>query len=236
MLAVTSSALYLTGDVRLSRKMAVRTQLPDNVGEYKGEDILFCQNPQCALAVSGSDKPETDRCPECGGALAQWSFAEKKNLPEDTILLRKRYLDAHDRAFTVTVVISGKERTSIHRPEMCLTGQSRRITKRTRVNVPLGSDILPVMILDLETRLMPRGKIARRNFSSYAYWFAAPGHDETPSHWKRTWLTARDNILRGRHPRWAYIGIMTSRRPGNSGHIERLKDFIADLRPMITLP
>ena len=48
-------------------------------------------------------------------------------LPADTGFSRKNYAFVADRTRDVflSIVLSGRDRTSIHRPELCLVGQGR---------------------------------------------------------------------------------------------------------------
>jgi exosortase len=59
---------------------------------------------------------------------------EREVLPPDTGFSRKSYVSLHnlnDRVF-LSIVLSGRDRTSIHRPEICLVGQGWTITGRAR--------------------------------------------------------------------------------------------------------
>jgi exosortase len=59
------------------------------------------------------------------GQRAEVSPAERDILPADTGYSRKNYAFVSDRTRDVflSIVLSGRDRTSIHRPELCLVGQ-----------------------------------------------------------------------------------------------------------------
>ena len=85
----------------------------------------------------------------CGSPVGSMTYAEKDLLPADTILLRKQYTKPSGKRLFVTIVLSGKERVSIHRPQICLVGQGNEIAHSEVVPVPLdGRKPLDVMSLD----------------------------------------------------------------------------------------
>jgi exosortase len=58
---------------------------------------------------------------------------EREILPPDTGYSRMQYVSSRDRrAVFLSIVLSGRDRTSIHRPELCLVGQGWTITGRER--------------------------------------------------------------------------------------------------------
>ncbi len=64
------------------------------------------------------------------GRRAEVTAVEREILPPDTGFARKNYVAVADPARPVflSVVLSGRDRTSIHRPELCLVGQGWTIT------------------------------------------------------------------------------------------------------------
>ena len=67
------------------------------------------------------------------GQPADITPVEREVLPSDTGFSRKNYVSLHnlnERVF-LSIVLSGRDRTSIHRPEICLVGQGWTITRRT---------------------------------------------------------------------------------------------------------
>ena len=54
---------------------------------------------------------------------------EKKILPEDTMGSRRLFKDKDGDELFCSIVLAGRDVTSIHRPELCLTGQGWRLGK-----------------------------------------------------------------------------------------------------------
>lgn len=138
---------------------------------------------------------------------------EKKLLPEDTEFAKAIYqtstTDASKRDLVhCTVVLSGKERKSIHRPEVCLQGQGWILMESHVIPITIteGHDLLVNDLYISKTITMP-DKSRHRLRAHYFYWFV--GSDvTTPSHAERIWLTLVDNITRNINHRWAYPSLM----------------------------
>jgi len=208
--------------------------LPDVVGPWSGEPIFFCQNEACMHSFRAGQLTGVSLCPDCGGALREaWSLAESRLLPADTILLKKAYTDPSGQTLNVSVVISGRERVSIHRPQMCLVGQGFAIRSERRSALNLsGRNPLELSVLSLQVP----GQPSRHDIPFfYAYWFVGCGK-ETSSHWARTWYVARDRLLHNRACRWSYIavsGVGTREGPAlTAGAAQFIKLFY----PMVLKP
>ena len=71
-----------------------------------------------------------------GGELQGLSENERKLLPADTEGARRLYTDkAGDEVFC-SIILAGREVTSIHRPELCLPGQGWRIENEYTESIP----------------------------------------------------------------------------------------------------
>jgi hypothetical protein len=70
------------------------------------------------------------------GGAADLTLGERQALPPDTVILRKEYVGPGGDSTTVSVVLSGKEQKSIHRPQQCLPGQGYVIESSRTVSVP----------------------------------------------------------------------------------------------------
>lgn len=210
----------------------VNFSLPETFGDWKGENIFFCQNGECMKSFRADETGGKTVCPSCGGTFATISLQEKNNLPAGTVILKKRYKNSADEEFFVSVVISSSSRSSIHRPQWCLPGQGYRIGDGNRVTIPIkGRDPLLVMLLDV-TRMEPAGN--RKGAYAYAYWFVSKRH-ETSYHFIRIFWMALDNIFRGISQRWAYVSIMTTSDGQTNEHEARMASFIAEFYPLISL-
>ena len=138
---------------------------------------------------------------------------EKKMLPADTEFAKALYSNSpHDESVRDVVrfgiVLSGAERRSIHRPEVCLVGQGWTILSSTVRRIRTGTRELAVRDLHIEKSVNVGGGVTRPLRAHYFYWFA--GTDvTTPDHAERIWLTLKDNLLHGVNHRWAYVNALT---------------------------
>lgn len=138
---------------------------------------------------------------------------EKETLPSDTEIVRRVYhtsrAPAAERDFiTASIILSGAERRSIHRPEVCLSGQGWTLldAKTIPVEVSAGEELL-VRDLLIEKPITLKSGEQRKIQAHYVYWFV--GSDvTTPSNWTRMWLSTRDSVVRNVNHRWAYPAMM----------------------------
>jgi hypothetical protein len=142
------------------------------------------------------------------------SAAELAILPGDTgfakmLYRREGIAPLRSDVANVSIVLSGADRRSIHRPEVCLQGQEWTILSSRVVPVTLG-DGRTLRVKDLYiSKAVPSkdGTRSRVMRAHYIYWFAGAGVS-TPEHSERTWITLRDNILKSINHRWAYASVM----------------------------
>lgn len=214
----------------------VAEELPECVGVWKGYDFLHCWNESCLRGYSTFAAEKGSRCSNhgCGQVLHEtWSLPEKQLLPPDTVLMKKQYRQTDGATLQVSVVVSGQEQVSIHRPQICLVGQGFEITgeRDIRVESPeTGSFVVRMMDL-VRRRRTADGRLDEQK-SFYLYWFVSRDH-ETTSHSERMLWTAWRRTLHGESPRWAYIGVsgVTDGSQGVSGN--KLLDFVRALRKQI---
>jgi len=187
--------------------------LPTSIGIYKGEDLYFCQNDQCAAAFSESELTRDENgepqlvCSFCESELSMTSIGENKMLPKNTPIFRKIYSAPRMRPIQCTIVFSGGERMSIHRPQVCLVSQGNRIVNEYNYDVKVSREArMPLRVIDMvQEYTNAQGERVAEN-AIYAYWFFNPER-ETPSHFTRLVRMAYDNAFRGYRPRWAYVSI-----------------------------
>jgi hypothetical protein len=243
--SLTSLFLLFTVDVAVSEQAGVKEYLPGTLQDrWTGYDVLFCQNPSCGRNWLTRDiEPNDDgilTCPTdwqgipCGGELKTMSRGEYVELPKDTVMLKKQYFYNQDPNRTVftSVVLSGRNRNSIHRPEVCMVGQGNVIDKSEVIDVSLpGREPLQVMVLHMSRRITE----THTRHSYYAYWFV--GQDrETPYHLERMMWMAVDRLLRNVTHRWAYIAVSGERKPDldNQDHYAEIREVVSTLYPEIT--
>jgi hypothetical protein len=235
LMVATSLLLAFTVNVKVSDEAGVRMFLPDQVGQWHGEDILYCQNAACQKDFNGGEIKGSDVCPACGGKLSSMSKAERDMLPSDTGLVRKRYASSDGRVVYVSIVLSGKERGSIHRPQMCLVGQGQEIVRSVTIPVPMnGRKPLDVMSLELLRRYKTAEGQPREYASYYSYWFVGKGR-ETSSHIQRMIWMATDRIFHNVSHRWAYIAVAGTRDKNSEDYQEEMASFIHDLYPEVRM-
>jgi hypothetical protein len=171
---------------------------------------------------------------QCESTVIPASEEERATLPKDTTISKRYYKLPDGFEALLTVVMMGTDRTSIHKPQFCLTGQGWKIerTEQTSIRVerPHPYD-LPVMKLT-STKLVPVGdgrQVPRRGI--YVYWFVADGQ-VTAQHWQRMWWMARDLVQKGVLQRWAYVSYFAHCAPGEEeATYRRLAQLIAATVP-----
>jgi hypothetical protein len=235
LMAFTALMLAISVDVRVTDEAGIKTYLPDRVGAWEGQEMRFCQNPACEKDFRSSSLQDPNVCPACGGKLDTMTLGEKTLLPADTTILKKFYTNSAGRGVFVSIVLSGKERASIHRPQVCLVGQGSEIVHTSVVTVPMdGRKPLGVTALEM----LRRGRYSNGQpfeMSTYfAYWFVGKNR-ETPYHIQRMIWMATDRIFLNISHRWAYIALSGSRDKGADTYKDEIQAFVHDLYPQITL-
>lgn len=163
---------------------------------------------------------------------------EIATLPADTQIVRREYLDSAGDRIMASIVLSGGEKRSIHRPEVCLPAQgwSMRGGKVEEVDLADGGD-LQVMNLSLVRDVEVGPGDRRKLYANYFYWFV--GKDvTTPHHWSRVFLTSYDRITKNLNHRWAYVIVMSIVTEGflplgknEAQTVQMLKEFTAEIAP-----
>jgi len=235
LLAVAALALAFGVDVTLVDQPGVRMELPERIEEWAGRELRYCHNEACAKREFFLDElgADSEHCPTCGQPLHNMSKEEYDALPKDTGFIKSRYLGPNDEQIFVAIVLSGRERESIHRPERCLTAQGFTMEKREIVEIPMeGRAPLRVMLIHTQRSWdTPKGPVSYRGY--YAYWFVGQGR-ETPSDFARMFWLAWDRIVHSVAHKWAYISVSGTRDP-DGAYLDELRRFIARLHPSIVL-
>jgi EpsI family protein len=153
------------------------------------------------------------------GQDTEVTAVEREMLPPDTGYARRIYVSLDDRRqqVLVSVVLSGRDRTSIHRPELCLVGQGWTINEHDQTQLGGGSETTPVWaaaLLRLGRQVPGKDGINQRVNSLFAYWFVGRDRLATTT-FERLWFTAL-NRLRLRPDRWAYVVVQTVVLPGET--------------------
>ncbi len=236
LMALMALALAFTVDVALNDQAGVRMDLPPQIDEWVGDELRYSHdsdNPK-QYRVSELELPDID--PETGEKLFTMSYAEYEALPHDTEFRKSIYTNsAADRVF-VSIVLSGKERDSIHRPQRCLVGQGNKLMGSERLKIPLeGRKPLEVDIIKMERHYQDEDSEMKTYYGYYAYWFVGQNR-ETPSHyWRMFWL-AWDRVVHSVAHRWAYIAVSGQRLDNESEEYKQeIIDFVQKLYPHLLL-
>jgi hypothetical protein len=162
------------------------------------------------------------------GEVSEW---EVKTLPPDTQFGRRVY-EAESGPFhtTASAVLMGRDRTSLHRPELCLPGQGWSIQRKQTTHLPLTDGLWPTLEVrrfDLLLTLKAADGSEQLRGGVYAFWFVADG-EQTSSHWTRNLWMMRDMLTKNRLQRWAYVAYFSDCPPGEE------EATFARMQPVIT--
>ncbi len=143
------------------------------------------------------------------------SEMELKGLPADTIIEKCRYQRDDGAWFVLSLVVGGRNKLSIHRPELCLPSQGFQMTEPRTVKVD-GRDW---RFITLETNDGAK--------CGFAYTFANQEGFRTASHVARVLRDLWDRSFLLRNDRWAMITVFSSSADEASlrfaaGRVERM--------------
>jgi hypothetical protein len=170
-------------------------------------DVTKVSEPGVKLTAEGQPYLAEKAGDWTGGELTGLTPEEKKILPEDTMGSRRIFKDNHGDELFCSIVLAGRDVTSIHRPELCLTGQGWALKQLQieHISTPAvkGGTVAVSRLNATRDVKLPDGRTAMTH-SIFLYWFI--GKDRvTPYHWQRIFWTAKDRILHNVNHRWAYI-------------------------------
>lgn len=155
-------------------------------------------------------------------------------LPADTTYARRIYRAPDGFPIHLNVVLMGQDRSSIHRPQICLTGQGFTIERSDmlEINIPRPQPYrLPVMRLTASRSSRSADGQEHTYKAVYVYWFVADGQ-LTARHGQRMWWMARDLLRDGVLQRWAYVSALAFGAPGSEEALyHRIEEFLAAAVP-----
>jgi len=148
------------------------------------------------------------------GEKGQPQALELKLLPSDTQFAKMVYHTlgadpAQNDMVQMSIVLSGADRNSIHRPEVCLVAQGWTLMGSRVIPVAMEDGrVLQVRDLYIRKPISLEGSAERREIRAhYVYWYV--GTDvSTPDHAQRIWTSLRDSVFRNLNHRWAYPSVM----------------------------
>jgi EpsI family protein len=249
----------LTGVRVVSTDLPVGS-LPDACAEWNAAEVLVCRrclqelkeavwerkdikNPEISMFYM-DEEAEDGTCPTHGTSCVRTTdmppdFLVQKVLPPGTKILRKWYRkespqDALAGGINATVVISGSDKRSIHRPERCLQAQGWQIVSRDRFALPSatsdgeGLGITRLVVRRVWLQEKRRTEAKRVVF----YWFMGDNRI-TGSNLKRLAYTAWDRMIRRRNYRWSYILLISPVSASVEEANGELSRFAARLLPLV---
>ncbi len=171
--------------------------------------------------------------------LVPQAAAVTNGLPKDTSFGQRLYTGDDGYQAVINVVLMGADRTSIHKPEICLVGQGWSFDDHaTRIqSVPMTRPVtydLPVMRVVATIDTVDHSQPVKRA-GIYTYWFVDAQH-LTARHndWKMRMI--KDFLLTGELDRWAYVTVFSVCSPGQEeATFERMKKLIVAAVPEFQL-
>ncbi len=180
------------------------------------------------------------------GRRAEVSVVERELLPADTGYSRKNFVSVADGSKQVflSVVLSGRDRTSIHRPELCLVGQGWTIAGATEHAFRAGAaggeggdaagGTFPATVLRVRREVdTPRGRVVVPQL--VAYWFVG-GDAIVATHSRRLALDAWNRVVHARADRWAYVLMQTDAADGEAAALARMQAVLSATLPVFQPP
>jgi EpsI family protein len=164
---------------------------------------------------------------------------ERAILPPDTGYSTKQYMsrEGPNRQVLLSIVLSGRDRTSIHRPELCLVGQGWSIdgSSSRRFSYPgrPGSDFEATVLRVHREQAGARGRESVPEL--VVYWFV--GSDRiVASQGARLFYDAWNRVLHGRADRWAYVLLQTDAQDGEEAGLARIQSVLNSALPSFQPP
>lgn len=159
-------------------------------------------------------------------------------LPKDTSFGQRIYRSEDGVWIQVYVVLMGTDRTSIHKPQVCLPAQGLTIDKTEVSPIPIEQPKrydLPVIKLTLGNLTVKERETPMHGL--FVYWFVTDGElSADPSGVRRMWQSTLHLIRTGEMQRWAYVSCFAVCEPGQEDlAYDRMKQLIAGAVPQFQL-
>ena len=142
-----------------------------------------------------------------GGKMDGLSDDERAILPKDTEGARRLYHDPSGHQLSCSIILAGRDVTSIHRFEMCSTGQGWKTPEEfvESIKIPTApGGVLRIMRMNSWRENPAAQPGPSETHAIFAYWFIGKGR-VTPYHWQRILWNMEDRLLHNRNHRWAYV-------------------------------
>lgn len=161
----------------------------------------------------------------------------RDTLPADTSYGQARYTAPDGFITLLNVVLMGRDRTSLHKPQFCLAGMGWGIDNalsaedKVRIQSPAAYD-LPVVRLIANKQIEQGGQVVNAR-GIYVYWYVADNAlSASVSGFERMWWMGKHLFKTGELQRWAYVSCFAVCNPGQEeAAYARMKEFIAAAAP-----
>jgi len=175
---------------------------PERLEGYTSDGVSYCQDEKCARMFFMSQLDGVTNCPACGAVLDKCSLGENTVLPRDTKIVKRVYRSSWGTQFLVSAVIGGVNKSSIHRPELCLPAQGFLMSDPSDFEV----DGRPYHAIQINSRANPPATLA--------YTFFNQAGVRTSSHLRRIFMDTWDRSVFCRIDRWVMVTVHVSSPQG----------------------
>lgn len=161
--------------------------------------------------------------------------AVTNTLPADTSYGQRVYVAGDGFTAQMAVVLMGSDRSSMHKPQICLPAQGWNIFQTEMAMVTIERPAryeLPVIRLVAANQVTVDGQPVEAR-GIYVYWFVTEGElSADPSGLRRMWRSMVHLLVTGEMQRWAYVSVFAVCEPGREeATYGRMKELIAAAVP-----
>lgn len=161
--------------------------------------LMFYQAATPEVVVAEAPRLSLGELPGFESEELGASEAELTVLPADTTIIKRRYVAQNGDWMVVSLVIGGKSKSSIHRPELCLPAQGFAM-RNPRTREVGGRDW---RMIELSAKDSPSFGFAYTFFNQEGY--------STASHVARIFRDVLDRSILNRIDRWVMVSVHLSR-------------------------
>ena len=183
-----------TADLRISSSLLVPV-----LAVFLVVPLMFYQAATPEVVVAEAPRLSLGELPGFESEELGASEAELTVLPADTTIIKRRYVAQNGDWMVVSLVIGGKSKSSIHRPELCLPAQGFAM-RNPRTREVGGRDW---RMIELSAKDSPSFGFAYTFFNQEGY--------STASHVARIFRDVLDRSLLNRIDRWVMVSVHLSR-------------------------
>jgi len=160
-------------------------------------------------------------------------------LPKDTTYGRRFYKFSDDLNVTLSVILMGHDRSSIHNADGCMFAQDWSENRKERILVRMDRPIpydLPVKMLTISTIKVTEAGQRYKYSGIYAYWFVSGDEITSELQSAVVWSLIKTLIEKRTIERWAYVSCFCPCLPGQEeAASKRVQEFIKASTPQFQL-